>query len=134
MKQIEKTAYRLIKKGTKLYSIIHFKCPRCQETNLFLFKNAYSLKTIDKMPDKCSVCGENLQREPGFYYGAMMISHASTTIISLSVHAIIYPFYGWAILPNLIPILILFASLFPLIFRLSRAIWINIFVSYRVDF
>lgn len=123
----------MFKKGTKFYSIIHLKCPRCQEGNLFLFKNAYSLKTIDKMPDKCPVCNENLQRETGFYYGAMMISHATTTIISLSVHAVIYPFYGWEILPNLIPILVLFLSLFPLIFRCSRAIWINIFVNYAKD-
>lgn len=123
----------IIRKGSRLYSVLHLKCPKCQEGDLFLFKNAYKLKTIDKMPKHCTFCGENLQRETGFYYGAMMISHATTTVISLSVHALVYQFYGWEILPNLIPILILFLSLFPLIFRTSRAIWINIFVSYSKD-
>lgn len=122
---------KLIKKGSKLYSILFLKCPKCQEGDLFLHKNPYQLKTLDKMPDHCAVCGENLQRETGFYYGAMMISHATTTALSLSVHALVYPFYGWEILPNLIPILVLFISLFPIIFRTSRAVWINIFVSFQ---
>jgi uncharacterized protein (DUF983 family) len=122
-----------IKKGKKLYSIVHFKCPCCQEGDLFSVKNAYIFKTLDKMPNYCEVCGTNLLRETGFYYGAMMISHATTTIISVSVHLTIYQFYGWEILPNLIPLLIIILGLFPLIFRSSRAIWINIFVKYDVD-
>lgn len=124
---------KLIKKGTKLYSIIHLKCPHCQESDLFLDRNAYHLKMLDKMPKRCSNCQEDLERETGFYYGAMMISHATTTVISLLVHAIVYQFYGWQVLPNLIPILIIFVSLFPLIFRTSRAIWLNIFVKFSVN-
>lgn len=120
----------MLKKGTKLYSILKLKCPHCQEGDLFSHKNPYALKTLDKMPHYCPVCGEDFERETGFYYGAMMISHASTTVIAVMVHLTVFYFYGWEIAPNLITLLVILIGLFPLIFRSSRAIWINFFVRY----
>lgn len=125
---------QLLKKGTKLYSILKFKCPRCQEGDLFLVKNPYRLKYLDKMPHYCSCCGEDLQREVGFYYGAMMISHATTTLIAVIVHLTVFHFYGWAIAPNLISLLSILIISFPLVFRSSRAIWINMFSKYDPNF
>ena len=119
-----------IKKGSKLYGILKFKCPRCQEGNLFEVKNPYRLKYLDKMPHYCSKCGEDLWREVGFYYGAMMISHGSTTVIAVIVHFTVFHFYGWAIAPNLISLLVILIGLFPVIFRSSRAIWINMFGKF----
>jgi uncharacterized protein (DUF983 family) len=117
-------------KGKMLFSIIHLKCPHCQEGDLFLVKNPYRLKYLDKMPHYCTECGEDLQREVGFYYGAMMISHATTTIIAVIVHVIVFHVYGWVILPNLLSLLIILMVSFPLVFRSSRAIWINFFTKY----
>lgn len=118
------------KKGKKLYSIFHFKCPRCQEGDLFMVKNPYRLKYLDKMPHHCNKCGEDLHREVGFYYGAMMISHATTTLVAVIVHVLVFHFYGWAIAPNLISLLFILIVSFPIIFRSSRAIWINLFSKY----
>ena len=120
----------LLIKGSKLYSILKLKCPRCQEGDLFLDKNPYHFKNLDKMPHYCTMCGEDLQREVGFYYGAMMISHATTTLIAVIVHAIVFYFYRWQIAPNLIPIISILIIFFPVIFRISRAIWINMFSKY----
>jgi uncharacterized protein (DUF983 family) len=128
LKSIFKNPFR---KGTKLYSILRFKCPKCQEGNLFINKNPYILKDLDKMRDNCSVCGEDLYRETGFYYGAMMISHATTTLIAVIVHVIVFHFYGWEIAPNLFSLLTILLVSFPLVFRSSRAIWINFFVNYK---
>ncbi|HEY0031289.1 MAG TPA: DUF983 domain-containing protein [Bacteroidia bacterium] len=121
-------------KGTRLYSILNLKCPRCQEANLFLSRNPYNLKTFDKMPDHCPVCGEDFVRESGFYWGAMMVSHASTTLIAVIVHAIVFFFAGWNIAPNIISIVTVILVLFPMVFRSSRAIWINIFVKYDKNY
>jgi uncharacterized protein (DUF983 family) len=121
-------------KGTKLYSIIHLKCPKCQEANLFSVRNPYKLKTVDDMPHYCPSCGEDFQREVGYYYGAMMISHALTTVIAVVIHVFAFYFYGWAILPNLVPIVVVITGLFPVVFRVSRAIWINLFVSYDPNY
>jgi uncharacterized protein (DUF983 family) len=117
-------------RGTKLYSIARLKCPRCQHGDLFCNKNPYNPITIDKMPHYCSKCGEDLQREVGFYYGAMMVSHASTTIIAVIVHIAVFHFYGWEITPNLIALLSVLILLMPVVFRSSRAIWINMFSKY----
>jgi len=119
------------KKGTKLYSVLKLKCPRCQEGDLFLNKNPYKLKDLDKMPKSCPVCGEDFYRETGFYYGAMMISHATTTVIAVIVHLTIFHFYGWAIAQNLLTLLTILILSFPLVFRSSRAIWLNAFVKYN---
>ena len=121
----------LLKKGTKLYSIIKLKCPRCQEGDLFITRNPYDFKNFDKMPKRCPVCNEDLQRESGFYWGAMMISHANTTLLAVIVHLVMYYFYGWEPLPFLVVFLILLLLLFTIVFRTSRAIWINFFVKYR---
>lgn len=118
------------KKGAKLYSIARFKCPRCHEGNLFTVKNPYRLKYLDKMPHYCLVCGEDLQREVGFYYGAMMISHGTTTLIAVIVHVTVFHFYGWNLTPNIIAMLFFIIGLFPIVFRSSRAIWINFFSKY----
>jgi hypothetical protein len=121
------------KKGKKLYSIFKLKCPCCQQGDLFINKNPYNIKMLDKMNPKCPVCGTDFERETGFYYGAMMISHATTTMIAVIVHLVVYHFYGWEILPNLISITTIILVLFPVIFRSSRAIWINFFVKYDPD-
>lgn len=118
-------------KGSKLYSILKLKCPQCHEGDLFNTKNPYNLKTFDKMPDRCTVCGLDFVRESGFYYGAMMISHGLTTIIAVIVHLTVFHFYGWEILPHLIFLLTFIIGLFPVVFRIARGIWINIFIKYK---
>jgi uncharacterized protein (DUF983 family) len=117
-------------KGKLLRSVFTLTCPRCQKGHLFSVKNPFRLKYLDDMPHYCLECGEDFQREIGFYYGAMMISHASTTLIAVIVHGIVFYFYRWALAPNLISITIIILVLFPLIFRTSRAIWINMFSRY----
>jgi uncharacterized protein (DUF983 family) len=118
-------------KGKKLYSIVHHKCPCCQQGNLFKDRNPYHFKMLDKMPEKCTVCGEDFQRETGFYYGAMMISHALTTIIGVIVHFTVFSIWGWNPFPHLFFLILILLVLFPVIFRTARCIWINFFVDYK---
>jgi uncharacterized protein (DUF983 family) len=118
-------------KDAKLYSIVRWKCPRCHEGDLFLNNNPYNLKMLDKMPDKCPVCGLDFVREVGFYYGAMMISHGLTTVIAVIVHLTVFHYYGWEIAPHLIFLISIIVGLFPVVFRTARAIWINIFIKYN---
>jgi hypothetical protein len=82
------------------------------------------------MPDRCPVCGEDFVRESGFYWGAMMISHATTTVLAVIVFSICFHFWGWDPLPHIVALISIFLALVPVIFRNSRAIWINLFVSY----
>jgi uncharacterized protein (DUF983 family) len=120
-------------KETKLYSILKLKCPQCHKGDLFLNKNPYNLKTLDKMPPRCKVCALDFERESGFYYGAMMVSHALTTVIAVIIHLTVFHFYGWQISAHLIFLLSFIIGLFPLVFRIARAIWINFFIKYKPE-
>ncbi len=117
-------------KGTKLYSILFNKCPRCQEGGFFELNHMFSWKKFDKMHTSCPVCGERYTPEPGFYVGAMYISYA------LYVAFIVTNFVGFVLLLGVDPILLLYflvpalVALMPLFFRLARRIWINIFIKY----
>lgn len=82
------------------------------------------------MHPRCSHCGESFEREPGFYIGSMYISYALTVILTAIVFVICIVKLN---LDSYLIIGLLSASyilLLPVIFRLSRLIWINIFVNY----
>lgn len=117
-------------KGKKIYSIAHLKCPRCQEGNLFIDRNAYNFKNMLEMPRLCPVCSQRFDVEPGFYSGALWISFPIIVLIGIPFWALLYFVIGisfeWMALLMAIYIL----GLQPIIMRYSRAIWINIFVHY----
>lgn len=123
----------LLKKGTKMYSIGKLKCPQCQEGNLFLTQSHYNLKKFDKMLDKCPVCNLYYQLEPGFFWGAMYVSYFGVILLSAALMFPIYfiskpPIFSLLIFNSL---LIIIGS--PMVFRYSRAVWINLFVGYNSD-
>lgn len=120
----------ILKRGTKIYSIVNLKCPRCQEGNLFSVSNAWNVNKMLAMPERCSICNQDFMIEPGFYYGALWVSYpivVVATLMSLSMFLIFPDSY---VLNFSIMAIILF-SLQPLIMRWGRAAWINIFVRYE---
>ena len=122
-----------MKKGSKLYSIIHLKCPRCQEGNLFSVSNAFNLKRMLDMPDHCPVCREDFKVEPGFYSGALWISYPFVMLILIPLAVLQVVYLHIPLLPAFFISLVIMLLLQPFIMRYSRAIWINIFVSYDTD-
>ena len=61
----------MLKKGSKLYSILTGTCPKCQNESMYLDKNPFHLMNTLKMHENCSHCGLKYQIEPSFFYGAM---------------------------------------------------------------
>ncbi|MEQ8325379.1 MAG: DUF983 domain-containing protein [Vicingaceae bacterium] len=120
----------MIKPGQKLYSILHFKCPRCHKGDVFTNQHPYGIRNFFDMPAKCSNCGLKYEAEPGFFYGAMYVSYALSIIISGLVWFVLNLFNQpfWIIIWTVIPALII--SIPPL-FKISRVIWLNFFVSYK---
>ncbi|RYC68202.1 MULTISPECIES: DUF983 domain-containing protein [Spirosoma] len=117
-------------KGTKLYSIVFNKCPRCQQGDFFVTKSAFNIRNFDKMHTSCPVCGQNYTPEPGFYTGSMYVSYAfyvATIVSSFVLFVAMLGFDEIDLLIGLIPALII---LTPLFFRLARRVWINMFVPY----
>jgi len=120
-----------VKKGQKLYGILHRKCPRCHEGDLFTEPNPYRLKHIFDMPEKCPSCGQPYHLEPSFYYGAMYVNYAITVGIGVAVFVVMIALSrNWELYEYLIGITGVILLSAPVTFRLGRSIWINMFVKY----
>ncbi|MFN5370429.1 MAG: DUF983 domain-containing protein [Bacteroidia bacterium] len=119
-------------KGTKLYSILGQKCPRCQDGPLFINKNPYKMTNWDKMHSDCPVCGLHYEREPGFFQGAMYVSYALGVALSVGV-LIIDILVGFNALEFFIANTLALIGFAPLLFRWARAIYLNIFIAYRPE-
>ncbi len=119
----------ILKKGTKLYSIFEFKCPRCHDGDLFETGSFSFQKSFD-MPQNCPKCGQKYFLGPGFYYGAMFISYIITGFVCLGFVAFCMFALDMSVNASFVWLLIVMAILFVWFFRLSRAIWINVNVAY----
>lgn len=120
-------------KGTKVYSIVANKCPKCQEGDFFIYKNPYNLKQFDKMHEKCTICNESFDKEPGFYQGAMYVNYALTVAAGVGWFIIIYLLIGFDPMIYMVSFIILLLLLLPVMFRFGRLLWINFFVKYSKD-
>lgn len=120
----------MLGKGSKIYSILNFKCPRCHEGNLFS-NSIYNLKQVGKMEGTCPNCKLKYAKEPGFFYGAAYVSYALTVGFAGAIYLLSILFLaslGWKV--HLALIIIGLILLFPLAFALSRSIWLNMFFNY----
>ena len=123
----------MLKKGSKLNSILTGTCPRCQEESMYVDQNPYNLKNIYKMHDNCSHCGLHYQIEPSFFYGAMYVSYGLTVGIGIAAFIISKVIIGLSLLHSFIAIIASLIALMPVTARLARNIYINIFVHFDKD-
>ncbi len=91
------------------------------------------------MPEKCNVCGQPFELEPGFYYGTGYVSYG------LSIAYLVFTFVLWKIIIGMsiddnrffwwmgfsIASLVL---LQPWLMRLSRVMYLYFFVKYDPDY
>lgn len=117
-------------------SIAGMKCPNCRKGNMFVHKSIFPLKEMLKMPERCSVCGQKMEIEVGFYYGTGYVSYG------LSVAVAIFNMVWFAVLVGFswknnsffwylgitVGMLLL---LQPLLMRYSRVLYLYMFVKYQ---
>lgn len=124
------------------WSVLTNKCPRCRRGPMFKSNNAYrrlSLKHIFDMHDRCPVCNQKFEIEPGFWYGTGYVSYALAVAISVAT------FVAWIVLIgissadnrifywlgfNTIALIVLQ----PWMMRLSRVIYMRFFVMYDEEY
>jgi uncharacterized protein (DUF983 family) len=124
----------MLKKGSKLNSILTGSCPKCQNESMYLDKNMLHLTNILKMNENCSHCGLKYQIEPSFFYGAMYVSYGLNVAIGIAAFIVSYVLLNASLKVAFISIIAAIILSFPLVLRLSRNIYINMFVSYDEDF
>ncbi|KAB1157453.1 DUF983 domain-containing protein [Tenacibaculum aiptasiae] len=118
-------------KGSKLYSIFKSKCPRCHEGEFFKYRISFNPKKITTLHENCPKCNLKYMMEPSFFFGAMYVNYAIAVALFVGIFIIAKVFLGLSILKSFISIVVVSLLLTPINLRLSRIIWINLFVSYN---
>lgn len=116
---------------TATQSILKLKCPRCRQGDLFTKPGYFVYKNMSTMPEYCPHCHLKYDQEPGFFWGAMYISYALAVAISLPVIVVLFALVGLTLTQSIAIGSLVLLVLVPVVFRLSRSIWIHMFVRYR---
>jgi uncharacterized protein (DUF983 family) len=118
-----------------ILAILQNKCPRCRRGKMYQSKNPYHLRSFMRMFDRCQVCGQPLDMEPGFYYGTNMVSYSLAILISMLSFFLWWIIIGFSLHDNRFfwwigfnAVLLL--AMQPPLMRLSRTIWLAFFVPY----
>lgn len=121
----------MVNKGTKIYSIVHGKCPRCQKGDFFKYLFTIHPSKITKIHKNCSFCELKYMLEPSFFYGAMYVSYAITVAICIGAFIISKVLIELSLLTSFMTVFISLIVSAPINLRLSRILWIHMFVNYK---
>jgi uncharacterized protein (DUF983 family) len=122
-------------KPSVIPSILKFKCPNCRKGDMFLNKSIFPMKDMLKMPERCAECGQKMELELGFYYGTGYVSYGlsvAIAVFNIVWYSVLVGFSWqdnsvWWYLGITIAMLLL---LQPLLMRISRVIYLYMFVKY----
>jgi uncharacterized protein (DUF983 family) len=120
----------MLKKGSKLNSILTGSCPKCQNESMYEDKNPLHLGKVLKMNENCSHCGLKYQIEPSFFYGAMYVSYGLNVAVGVAAFIIANVFLNLDLVQSFIAIIGMVVVAFPFVVRWARNIYINMFISY----
>jgi len=102
---------------------------------MFLKGQFFNPAKFSVMNKNCSYCGQSFEPEPGYYFGAMFISYGINTALFISVWVALYLLKEDYSLTLLLTLLGAAAIVFlPFIYRISRSIWIAIFIPFEEEF
>ena len=120
----------MFSKGSKIYSIIKGTCPKCHEETMYVNKNPYAISETLKMHERCSNCNTKYKIEPSFFFGSMYVSYGVGIAFAVAAFVISYFFFGADKFNAFLSIVGTLIFFLPIILRLSRNIWINLFMKY----
>jgi len=117
-------------------AVVHAKCPRCRRGDMFV-TSMYGFKS-QVMHKTCTHCGLTYEREPGYFYVAMLISYAMFVAEMITLAVAISVLTGGSKNPWLYIIVILSTGvvLSPFNFRYSRVIllyWLTPGLHYHPE-
>lgn len=114
-----------------LTSILCLHCPKCRTGSLFQSGKISRPGSLFSMQPACMHCKQSFEPEPGFYFGAMFISYGINTALFIGSWValmFIYPDYSLSMLLGILAVVVILSL--PLSFRLSRSIWLALFVRF----
>lgn len=120
-----------MKERSMLTGIATMRCPKCREGRMFPEGTLYTRRFM-QMNATCSCCGQSFMPEPGYYFGAMFVSYAINAAFFIAVWLGMYLLMDEiSVATMIIALLVVVFGLLPITFRLSRVLWIYLFVRYQ---
>lgn len=124
----------MLKKGSKIYSIVFGACPKCHQESMYINKNPFHLSETLDMHERCNNCNTKYKIEPSFFYGSMYVSYAVGVAFAVAAFVVSNLIFGSSLKIAFATIVATLVGFMPVIMRLSRNIWINFFMSYDPKF
>jgi len=119
-------------KRSYISALLHGKCPRCREGNIFK-SPATKVSKFNVMNETCPHCGVGLAPEPGFYQGAMFVSYAFAVAVIVIVGLLLY-YLGdpseWVYIGIVVVVMFLLS---PLNYRYSRILYLTFFGGLKYN-
>ncbi|MFT4762896.1 MAG: hypothetical protein ACI87N_001491 [Flavobacteriales bacterium] len=109
-------------------SVINYYCPKCRGQKMF--KEPLNIMNPLDMHESCSVCKEDFEPEPGFYFGAMFLSYIMSGFSYLFIALGLVFGFDWGVNGAMATVLLFAVVTFIPLMRLSRSLWIHIIVGY----
>lgn len=103
---------------------------------MYCNKSIFPLNKMMDMPERCAHCGQKMEIEVGFYYGTGYVSYGLSVALAVTIFVIYALFFGfswkdnsiWYYLSITVGLLVL---LQPLLMRISRVLYLYMFVKYK---
>lgn len=105
-----------------------YKCPRCKEGDLFV--KPMKITNPGHMHERCSNCNLDFEPEPGFYFGALIISYGISSWLLLVPTLVLVLIYDWSVNAGMGFALVLAGLTYFTILRLSRSLYLHASMRY----
>lgn len=106
----------------------NYNCPKCRKARMF--KEPLELTNPLDMFERCEKCGQNFEPEPGFYFGAMIISYIISSVVFLGTALILVFGLEWSVGASLTTVIVLGLIGYLKLLRLSRSLWLHMMVRF----
>lgn len=119
----------------RFLSMMKMKCPNCHKGNMFTNNSIFPLGKLLDMPERCTVCNQKFEIEPGFWYGTGYVSYA-ISVGSIFIIAVLYALivgFSWKDNSIYIFLVVMVSTLTliqPWIMRYSRVLYLYVFVKF----
>jgi len=97
---------------------------------MYVNANPYALVETMRMHDHCRHCGLKYKIEPNFFFGAMYVSYALAVALCIAVFVLAHFAFGQSLNASFAWIFGVLIVLMPWVTRVSRNIYINLFIHY----
>lgn len=102
---------------------------------MFSSPSIFPLKNLLEMPERCTTCNQKMEIEVGFYYGTGYVSYALTIVLIAIVFLVYALLFGITYQNNSVFIalgisIVLVILLQPWLMRISRVLYLYLFVKY----